>query len=726
MSLRRDPGRARRAGLALAGASVVAAVAGLVLFLVAGGRLAESWMVHNLVSSLTLAGAFAAMVRREPANAAVWVLGWAMVVGAFGQALLIGVNELGMASVLDLGQGGEAGHGQLPPALAWSVAATAVTWIWAVVPLVTVGLLLFPDGRPPSRRWRPVVAGSVLAMLTFTIAIGVAVRPGPDLPVGGMRNAPAIDAALGLGGALILGAIGASVASLVVRHRRASGVQRRQIRWIALGGALFGLSLSVWLVAARDAQLAEQLFWFASLATFPALLGAYAMAILRYRLYDIDIVISRSLVVAALAAFITMVYVAVVVGIGHLVGAGGEAGLGLRVLATAIVAVAFQPLRRRVRRWADRLVYGQRVSPYEVLARFSRQAAHTADEASLERIADVLAAGTGAQPAIIWLRVGDRIQPAATSDRSEPPPAVELPVDGLPELHASLALPVCHEGELLGAITLLQPRDEPVTRTHEDLAARLANGLALALRNARLTAELREHLHAMEASRQRIVHVQDDARRRLEQELREGPGRQLVELKALLGQARPTAQAAAAVRTAALIEQLESEADAAVTTLHELAAGIYPPVLEAEGLGPAIVAQAGRGPVPVTTHARGLGRYDPEVEVAVYFCVLEALQNTAKYAQASSAHVRLEEGDGRLRFEVSDDGVGFDPAGSDAGTGLRGMADRLDTVGGALEVWSVPGTGTRVGGWVPSEDASSGPGTSTTGSAATAVAGVPA
>lgn len=704
MSLFHDADRARRLGLVLAAASVVAALTGLAFFVAAGGRFLGSWMPQNLAGSLALAGAFAAMVRRQPNNGAVWVLGWAMVIQAFGQALLIGVTEFGVAQAL--GSAALRGeilytHEQLPVWLSWLSASGAVTWIPGVVPLVTVGLLLFPDGRLLSRRWRPAFVLAVVAIVWFTIAMGTGARPRPDLVVGEMRETPALGAALGLGALLTLSAILASVASLVARYRRSSGVERRQIRWIAVGGALFGLSMGSQLMMVSDVALAQRVFWVLSLATFPAFIVAYAVAILRYRLYDIDVVISRSLVIATLAGFIAAVYVAVVVGVGQLAGAGDEPSFGLQVAATAIVAVAFQPLRRRIRRWADRVVYGHRATPYEVLAQFSRQAANAVDEAGLQRIADVVATGTGAAPAIVWLRVGDRLRPAAVSDRSDPPSPVVVRDGDAAGLDASLVIPVRHEGELLGAMTLAMPRNEPPTRQHRDLTTRVASGLALGLRNVRLTAELRERLDDLEASRQRIVHAQDETRRKLERDLRGGAQQQLEGLKARLGLASSAAAEVGADKTASLVEQLVIEADETMDTLRELAQGIYPPRLQADGLAPALSAQARKIPLPVTVHASGLGRRSHEIEAAVYFCVLEALQNVAKYARASSAHVRLEERNGRLSFEVSDDGVGFDPRESVDGSGLRGMADRLDTVGGDLEVRSAPATGTQIVGHVP-------------------------
>ena len=704
MSILHDPDRARRLGLVLAPMSALAALTGLVLFVAAGQRFAESWMAHNLVGALALAVAFAAMVREQPNNAAVWTLGWAMLFQGLGQALLIGIAEFGIAQSLGpVSLRGEAliTFGQLPTWLAWLAASSAVTWIPGVVPLVTLGLLLFPDGRLPSRRWRPAVVLAVVAMVVFAAGFGLGARPRPGLVVGEVQETRAFGVTLGVGAVLTISAVVASVASLVVRYRRSSGDQRRQIRWIGFGGGMFGLAMCLWATALVDIELAQRLFWWAGLIAMPALFGAYAVAILRYRLYDIDVVISRSLVITSLAGFIAAVYVAVVVGVGQLIGVGDEANLGLKVVATAIVAVAFQPLRRRVRRWADGLVYGQRATPYEVLAQFSRQAANAGDEDNLQRIADLLAAGTGAEPATVWLRVGDRLRPVASSAPSTPPSEVELRNGDLPALDAPLVVAVRHGGELLGAVSITKPRSEPPTPQDRQLAERLASGLALVMRNARLTAELRAHLDALEASRQRIVRAQDEARRTLESDLRHGAHRQLVEIETLLTLARTTACEAHAERTTALLEQLEAEAEAAVATLRGLARGIYPPVLEAQGLAAAVAAQASTSPVPVTVHAPGLPRHAPEVEAAVYFSVLEALQNAAKYAQASSVHVRLGQHDSRLCFEVGDDGIGFDAHEDTHGSGLRGIADRLDTVGGALEVHTSPGAGTRVRGTVP-------------------------
>jgi len=171
-------------------------------------------------------------------------------------------------------------------------------------------------------------------------------------------------------------------------------------------------------------------------------------------------------------------------------------------------------------------------------------------------------------------------------------------------------------------------------------------------------------------------------------------------LSGLAGEADPDT----APKTAMLLGQLVSATDGALDTLTGLAAGVYPPRLAADGLAAALTEQAAKAALPVSVHANGIGRCPAEVEAAVYFAVLEALQNVAKYSGATSAQVRLTRDGTRLNFEVADDGVGFDPASTSLGTGLQGITDRLDTVGGTLTIHSTPGEGTTITGRVPTHD----------------------
>ena len=204
----------------------------------------------------------------------------------------------------------------------------------------------------------------------------------------------------------------------------------------------------------------------------------------------------------------------------------------------------------------------------------------------------------------------------------------------------------------------------------------------------------------MRASRQRLVAAQDDERRKLERNLHDGAQQQLVALQVQL---RLMEQHVGrdAEKELELVRGVQAAAGAALEDLRDLARGIYPPLLADQGLVAALKAQASRSVVTVTVDGDGIDRYPRDVEAAVYFCTLEALNNVAKYADAASARVDLHEDDGLLRFRVHDDGQGFDTRQTRYGTGVQGMIDRLDAIGGTLEVSSEPGRGTIVEGTVP-------------------------
>jgi signal transduction histidine kinase len=414
--------------------------------------------------------------------------------------------------------------------------------------------------------------------------------------------------------------------------------------------------------------------------------GAVGIAVLKYRLYDIDVVISRTLVYGALAAFITAVYVGIVVGVGTLVGNGGRPNLILSIVATAIVAVAFQPVRERLERIANRLVYGKRATPYEVLSQFSERVAETyaADEA-LPRMARVLGEGTGAERAEVWLRAGETLRPAAAwPAESNGHAPLSITGEVLPEIpSADRAVPVRHQGELLGALTVTKRAGESLTPVEEKLLDDLAAQAGLVLKNVGLTAELLQRLEELRASRQRLVAAQDEERRRLERNLHDGAQQNLVALKVKLGLAETFAEKDPA-KAKELFAQLKADADEALETLRDLARGIYPPLLADKGLAAALESQAHKATLPVSVDAVGIHRYTQDIEAAVYFCVLEALQNVQKYAQATQAEIRLGERDGVVTFEVEDDGIGFDPGAAKSGSGMTNMADRLDALGGEL------------------------------------------
>jgi signal transduction histidine kinase len=252
-----------------------------------------------------------------------------------------------------------------------------------------------------------------------------------------------------------------------------------------------------------------------------------------------------------------------------------------------------------------------------------------------------------------------------------------------------------HQGELLGALTVTKKRADALTPVETQLLDDLARQAGLVLRNAGLTESLKARVEDLRESRKRLVAAQDEERRRLERNLHDGAQQNLVALKVKLGIAKAFA-AKDPEKTTEMLDQLMTDADDAVETLRDLARGIYPPLLADKGLAAALESQARKATLPVTVDANGVGRYPQDIEAAVYFCALEALQNIQKYAAASQASVRLAQSGGVLTVAVQDDGRGFDPSTAKKGAGLQNMEDRLDALGGSVEVESAPGSGATV------------------------------
>ncbi|HZD16936.1 MAG TPA: GAF domain-containing sensor histidine kinase, partial [Actinomycetota bacterium] len=626
---------------------------------------------------------------RKPGNR----LGWLLLAGPLPLAVWFLAQEYAIYSLL-------ASPGALPGG---RIAAWLTTWIW-IPALGGLGmtLLMFPDGRTRSPRWRIAVWTMALSV-TFGAATA-ALWPGPidNFPeVGnpfGVASFPTLRSVLeAVTNLAFAGSLVAAGASMVLRLRSARGDERVQLRWVAFAASLVPVTFVIVLVAdliLGEGILADLASWIYVLV----LLGlplAIGIAILKHRLFDIEIVISKAVVFAILGTFITAVYVAVVVGVGAVIGE--RASPALSAVAAALVALAFQPVRRWARRVSDRLVYGDRATPYEVLSEFSQRVAGSfgIDDVA-PRMATILGEGTASQRAEVWLRVGPGLRRVAAWPPGNGSPTAPLPTTGdeLPAFPgANAAVAVRHRGELLGALTVRKPRSEPLTPTEERLVEDLARQAGLVLRNARLVEDLR-------GSRERLVRAQDEERRRLERNLHDGAQQQLVSLAVKVGMAE------SAVRkdpTGALtiLAQVRRDAQDALEDLRDLARGIFPPVLADEGLAAALRAQARKATVPVEIRADGVGRYRQEAESATYFCCVEALQNATKYAEASLVQIDLAVTDDELRFEVRDDGHGFDPASVAPGAGLQNMFDRLEAIGGSLQIRSAPGTGTTVAGRIP-------------------------
>jgi signal transduction histidine kinase len=406
------------------------------------------------------------------------------------------------------------------------------------------------------------------------------------------------------------------------------------------------------------------------------------------------VIISRAVVYGLLSAAFTVVYAGIVLGIGAV--AGHRVGPLLTVAAAVCIAVLFQPLRHRFQQFANRLVYGERATPYQVLADFAEDMAGQLDfTEAVDRMVSVLAGAAGADRAEAWIRVGGQLRPAAVWPRgSLPPPAVPLgPGGALPPFEsASRAVAVRHSGELLGALSLRKPPNEPLTGAEDKLLQHLASQAGLVLRNAQLTADLRATIDELRASRRRLVETQDAERRKIERNLHDGAQQQLIALKIQLSLLEDSAEDPTAIRQITPI--LKDGLAAALDDLRDLARGIYPPLLAEQGLVAALQAKIRKAPLPVLIEADGIGRYPPDTEITVYFCTLEALQNITKYAGATEAAIRLACPDSSLQVTVTDDGAGFDATKARRGSGLQGMADRLAALGGTLDIHSQPGHGT--------------------------------
>ena len=571
-----------------------------------------------------------------------------------------------------------------------------VGWLIGIIPVLIFLPLLFPDGHLPSRRWLPFAwfAAALLAFLFVGLVFATPILHG-SAETASVHNALYIsaidrfeipDALISI--ALLAVLIG-SVGSLIVRFRRSRGDERQQIKWVALalGLLVFSFVLSeVLLQLGIESDFVDSVVTGLAFLSIPASIG---VAVLRFRLYELDVVVKKALVAGALAVFVVAVY-GVLVWVFGAVASGRENSASLFIIAL-VLGVAFRPVARFARRIADRLVYGRRATPYEVLTEFSERLGDAyATEDVLGRMAQILGEAAGAERARVWLVVGGRLVPEAAWPR-EAALGQALPVRGdRVDVPGDTAVAVIEAGELLGALSVAMPANDPMTPAKERLIRDLASQAGLVLRNVRLVEELR-------AAHRRLVTAQDQERRRLERNIHDGAQQQLVALSVKTRLARDLTPRDPA-KAAEMLTQIDGELQTALEDLRDLARGIYPPLLADKGLEAALDAQARRSPVPISIAASGIGRYAPEVEAAVYFSCLEALQNVAKYAEASSARVTIAQSNGDLTFEVEDDGRGFDTSATRFGTGLQGIADRLSALHGELAIRSEPGTGTRVRG----------------------------
>ena len=689
--------------------AVVLAAGALVLIILAWNDLVTGDAISTVcqVPSAVLYATLGALIVRRAGN----TIGWYLLIAGIADGLVALASAYAVLGIRH--------PGALPGPVIMGVLAE-----WSFIPLIcsiAFMFLLFPTGHLPSPRWRPV-GGLCLLLIALTL-IGFLVQPkrvqlpapgGISLSVQnplGVRSLPPPLATVLIGTIsqawfVFIALMAASTVAMTIRYRSGGRELRQQIKWVAFTAATaIGCSVVVlvsmdiggksWAVLTTAADVVVSAI---GLAGFPI---AIAIAILKYGLYQIDVIINRAVSYGLLSAALTAVYIGIVVGIGTL---AGYAGGPVLTVAAVVVSVLFHPVRQRANLLANRFVYGRRASPYQVLADFAQDMAGQLDaDAALDRMAAVLGGATGAERVEVWVLVGAGLSPRSVWPADAEPgaaPAMVTRSAGLATLGpVARAIGVYHQDELLGAITLDKAKNEPVSAAEDRLLTDLASQAGLVLRNVRLTAELQATIDDLRASHRRLVQAQDDERQRIERNLHDGAQQQLVALSVQLGLLDGVADDPGEVRE--LTGQLRSGVRAALDDLRALARGIYPPVLADQGLRAALQAQADRAPMPVLVDADGIGRFSRDAETTLYFCILEALQNVAKYAQASLTTVTLNQVAGRLEFSVADDGAGFNPAAAAHGTGLQGMADRLSAAGGQLGIASAPGRGTTISGTVP-------------------------
>jgi signal transduction histidine kinase len=575
-------------------------------------------------------------------------------------------------------------------------------WLLGIIATVVLLPLLFPDGHLPSARWRPLLWLIVGLLFMFSISLlfgqktlmgsGDVTIPNPlYVPVvGGLPN---LDPVIAI---LFPAIFAAGIVSLVLRFRRSTGVERQQIKWVVFGLAVALVGIISTSFSSQDTVL-NALVGGLTFLMFPLTVG---IAVLRFHLYDLDVVVRKTLIYGAFALFATLIYLAVVVGVGVWLGRDNSF---LTMVAAVVVALTFQPARARLTRFANRLVYGERATPYEVLSEFSERVGGAyADEDVLPRMARILGEGIGAERADVWLAVDGELRDVAAwpTDVTGRLP-IPLPNGSVPQIEGmDRVYPVEQAGQLLGALAVRKPSSDPVSPSDEKLIADLASQAGLVLSNVRLTEALKARLDDLKAAQKRLVSAQDAERRRLERNIHDGAQQQLVALAVKLKLADGLIERDAQ-KARELVGQLQGETHAALEDLRDLARGIYPPLLADKGLVAALEAQARKSGLPVEVHADAIARYPQDVEAAVYFSCLEAMQNIAKYASASSASVTIAERGHSLLFTVADDGRGFDPTATTDGSGLQGIADRVGALDGQVTVTSSPGSGTTIEGRLP-------------------------
>ena len=613
------------------------------------------------VYSTALAGAGALILRRHPRHPIGWLF--------CGFAILNAVTaDLAQGYALRAAREGWPGSSAAESINTASWLPSGFGWV--------LTFLLFPDGHLLGRRWK-IVAWVAAAGMAIALP-GWVLSPDRAQDYASGRNPLAADALptgamLAVGMALFAGALVASAVSLVIRFRRSRGLERLQLKWFAFAATaaavILPVSFTLWYVTPVVRLLAA--------LALTALPVAACIAILRYRLYDIDVLINRTLVYGGLTVLLAGAYAATTLLLGSVLGRGSTwATAG----ATLVAAVAFRPVRARLQDAVDRRFNRRR---YDALRRMTifLDALH-AQRAAPEDVVEVLRQ-VMSDPDLDIL--------------------VQLPDATLVDLTGAPAAPTSDWRERMSIERAGQPLGVVLHTTADEQQLRLLRRLietgGLAIEVARLQIELRRQLAEVEASRARIVEAGDVERRRIERDLHDGAQQRLVSVGLALRHAQHELRGPSPQGAFATIDDAVAEVSAAIEQLRELAQGLPPSQLD-NGLAPAFRELARRVPLPVSVSVSG-ERYAAGVEAAAYFIGCEGVTNAVKHAHATKIELTAGRTNGKLVVSVADDGVGG--ATPTRGTGLAGLSDRVAALGGSLSVQSDDQSGTTLIAELPCE-----------------------
>ena len=681
---------ARRLSWSITFFSSVVVLIGLILSILAltanGNHATFSHQFFTPLLTITYCIVGALVASRHPRN----LIGWMFCATGFLSAFNMLSSGYALYSELALM------NDSLPGAM---FARWLTIWIWLpnVFLPVTFLLLLFPDGNLLSTRWRPIAWASGFGL--FGIIVSMAFHPGPLEAMGlngsnpyGIRDGEAvINVLLTIAAPLLLVGVFGSITSIIVRFRSATGIERAQLKWLAVAGIVVIVgnilgSIPWWLWG--DNPVTRELSIVITDITIVTIVVATGVAILRYRLWDIHIFVNRTLVYSSLTVLVIGIYVVIVGSLGTLLQTGGN--LPVSLFGTGIIAISFQPLRERLQRGVNRLMYGERDDPYAVLGRLSEQLeVVAASQSVLPTIVETVADAFKLPYAAIALKEGEQFSIAAEYVRS----SVFAPQDnGSMEI-----LPLVYQLETIGQM-ILAPRApaEAFSQSDRRLLETIARQAGVAAYNVRLTQDLQR-------SRERLVTTREEERRRLRRDLHDGLGPVLAAMSLKLDAVHNLADRdAGAVKK--MSTELKAQMQEVLADIRRIAYNLRPPALDELGLvgalkahiashnqvqGLQITLEAPENPPPLPA----------AVEVAAYRIALEAMTNVIRHAGARHCCVRLSLPDD-LCLEVTDDGCGM-PGSVRSGVGLTSMRERAEELGGMCVAEALPQGGTGITAHLP-------------------------